>query len=168
VRVDSLQIAPEQRLDPDHVYVADLRQAAGDGSYPVRKYDRDRFDAMVDRAAPPPAEETAADQPVADQAPGPQQPSDQPATAAAPAGQADVILYSASWCGACRATRQYLQRNRIAFVEKDIEKDREAYAEMQRKARAQGVRTGALPMMDIKGQMVSGFDPGTVQRLLAR
>jgi hypothetical protein len=33
VRVDSLEIPPEQRLDPAYVYVADLRKARADGSY---------------------------------------------------------------------------------------------------------------------------------------
>jgi glutaredoxin len=158
VRVDSLQIPPDKRLDQDYVYVADLRQAAADGSYPVSKLRRDRFDSLVDGVPGPPAEEQES---VAADEPGP------PAAAAGAAG-ADVILYSASWCGACRAARNYLKKNRIAFLEKDIEKDRDGYAEMQRKARAAGITPGALPMMEIKGKLVSGFDPKTVQRLLGR
>ena len=60
VRVDSLHVAPDERLDPDHVYVADLRNASQDGSYPVRKAARAWFDAQVDRAQPAPPTADAA------------------------------------------------------------------------------------------------------------
>jgi glutaredoxin len=161
VRVDSLEVPPEKRVDQDYLYVGDLRKAAGDGSYPVRKCRRDWFDSLVDRAAAPPASETAAGTPDGQKPPA----GSETATVSE---KADVVLYSASWCGACRAARDYLKSHHIAFVEKDIEKDRDSYAEMQRKARAAGVRPGALPMIDVKGKLLSGFDPAAVQRLLAR
>src|ERR1700742_2990660 len=40
VRVDSLNVAPDARLDADHIYVADLRAPDASGSYPVRKASR--------------------------------------------------------------------------------------------------------------------------------
>lgn len=46
----------------------------------------------------------------------------------APADQAEIVLYSTSWCGYCRKARAYMNQNNITFVEKDIEKDRRAKA----------------------------------------
>jgi len=37
-----------------------------------------------------------------------------------------VIMYSAAWCGYCKQSRQYFQRNGISFVEYDIEKNQNA------------------------------------------
>ena len=94
VRVDSLDVAPDKRLDPAFVYVADLSTAAGDGSYAVRKVTRELFEqAMVKPAAEPAA-----------------------------LASNDVILYGASWCGACNQARQYFKQKGVPFVDKDIEK----------------------------------------------
>ncbi len=49
-------------------------------------------------------------------------PVDPPPTQAEP----QVVLYSTSWCGYCKKARAYLDRNNIAYIEKDIEKDRAA------------------------------------------
>ncbi len=173
VRVDSLRLAPDKRLDPDWVYVADLRQSKGDGSFPVRKLSRERFEALVDAASGASADEVAkveAEGAAQSAAPRPADGTQPPETASAAGanGKADVVLYSASWCGACRAARDFFRREGIAFVEKDIEKDRAGYAEMQRKARAAGVRPGSLPMIDVKGTLLAGFDPTAVRRLLGR
>ena len=37
----------------------------------------------------------------------------------------EVILYATDWCGYCRATRKFLEDEKIAFVEFDIEKSDE-------------------------------------------
>ncbi len=154
VRVDSLQIAPEKRLDPDYVYIADLRKPSADGSYEVRKYRRDWFEALVDREAGI----AQSDKP---SVPTDSNRSGKPTDATAP-----VVIYGASWCGACRVAAQYLRKHDIAFVEKDIEKDSKAYAEMQRKAQAAGVQPGGLPLIDFRGRIVSGFNPDVLNQLM--
>lgn len=137
VRVDSLALAPDER-DPDAVYVADLR-TPGDGErYEVRRFDRDGFDALLDGMH--------ATEPLA--------------------GDASVVVYGASWCGACRQAESWLEANGVPFVEKDIEQDPEARAEMQRKARAAGVPTSGIPVIDINGRLLTGFDPGAMRRAL--
>jgi glutaredoxin len=138
VRVDSLDVAPDKRLDPAFVYVADLSAAQGDGSYAVRKLLREAFEQAMVKAAP---------EPVA-------------------AASNDVILYGASWCGACRQARQYLESKGIAFVEKDIEKQPGARQEMMAKAQAQGVRTSGIPIIDVKGKLMAGFDPRAIDAAL--
>lgn len=145
VRVDSLELPPEQR-DPDHVYVADLR-AMDAGRYPVHSYPRAAFDALVDRLTGH-VEAEAESEPEA-------------------LANAPVVLYGASWCGACRSAKQWLQGRGVAFEEKDIERDPGARTEMQTKARAQGVPSGSIPIIDVRGRMTAGFDPRTLTRLLA-
>jgi glutaredoxin len=142
VRVDSLEVAPEQRLDPAFVYVADLSKAAANGGYMVRKVEREALERFV---VPVKAEE--------------------PALAAAASG--DVIIYGASWCGACKQAARYFRRKGVPFVEKDIEKEPAARSEMLTKARAQGVSTSGIPVLDVKGTMLGGFNESTVERLLA-
>jgi glutaredoxin len=143
VRVDSLRIAPEARLDPDYVYVADLREEV-EGTYRVRKLPRSAFDTLVDRASGTPAV-------------GP---------AVAAPGDADVIIYGADWCNACRSAARFFRDRNVPFVEKNIERDQAAYAEMQQKAREAGVRTGGIPIIDFRGTLLSGFDQRRLAELI--
>ncbi len=142
VRVDSLAVAPDKRLDADHVYVADVRAPGADGRYPVRKTTRAWLEAQAEAlspSAPPPGEASA-----------------------------DVTLYGASWCGACKATARYFREKGIAFTEKDIEKDSGAQAEMLKKAQAAGKTPHGIPVIDFRGNILLGFDRGTIDRLIAQ
>ncbi|MBN1653668.1 MAG: hypothetical protein JXA30_07820 [Deltaproteobacteria bacterium] len=154
VRVDSLRIAPEERLDPEFVYIADLRRAASDGSYEVKKYPRDWFERLVDRETGVSRSKRAAS------------PPDKRSNGNTKDAAASVVIYGAPWCGACRVAAQYLKKRNVAFVEKDIEKDEQAYAEMQQKARAAGVQPGGLPLIDFRGRIVSGFNPDILDQLI--
>jgi len=122
--------------NPDAVYVADLREERG-GGYEVRQYGRDGFDTLLDEMH---------------------------GTEAVVAG--DVIVYGASWCGACRQAEHWLEQNGVPFVEKDIEEDSDARAEMLRKARAAGISTNGIPIIDVNGRLLTGFDPGAMRRAL--
>ncbi|MDB4975089.1 MAG: hypothetical protein JWN48_3430 [Myxococcaceae bacterium] len=147
VRVDALEVAPEQRLDPAFVYVADLRAAGKDGSYPVRKVQREAFESSL----PSHAGSAVAQ-------------GDQPAQARA---SSDVIIYGASWCGACKQAAQYFTNKGVPFVEKDIEKEPGARSEMMAKAKSQGVRTGGIPVIDVRGTLLGGFNAQRIEQLLA-
>lgn len=140
VRIDSLHVAPEARLDPEHVYVADVRSPGKDGSYPVQKASRAWFDAQVDRAKP---------QPVAVE-------------------DASVIVYKASWCGACKSAAAFLRSRHVAFVEKDVEKEPGASEEMLRKAQAKGLRPKGVPVIDFRGEIMLGFDQARLSALIER
>lgn len=143
VRVDSLRVAPDDRLDPEYVYLADLRQAGQGGRYTVRKVRRAAFDAWVDR-------QTGAAEMLAHAA----------------AGESDIIIYGADWCGVCRQAADYFQSRNIDFVEKNIEQDQAAAAEMQAKARAAGVTPRGIPVIDVRGTILTGFDRARIERLL--
>lgn len=138
VRVDALDLKPEQRLDASEVYVADLRAPQKDGEYRVEKWSRDAFEAAL---APAP-------EPVA------------------AASDAPVILYGASWCGACKQAAQFLTQRGVPFIEKDIEKEPAARDELMQKARAQGVSTNGIPVLDVHGKLISGFEPNVLGSLL--
>lgn len=142
VRVDALTVAPEDRLDPDWIYLADLRAPSEDGSYPVRRVRRSAFDRAIENAAT--KLETVL--PSSD----------------------DVIVYGASWCGACRAAERYLRERGVPFVEKDIEKDERARRELSEKARRAGVSASGIPVIDVGGTLLQGFDRGALDRLLAK
>jgi glutaredoxin len=141
VRVESLDVPPDERLDPEMIYVADLRTEGSNG-YPVRVVRRSAFEALIadaHRAANP-----------------------------EPVASGEVVIYGASWCNACRSTAEYLRSKNVAFVEKDIERDPAARAEMQRKAEAAGVNARGIPVIDFRGTILTGFDPGALDRLIAR
>jgi glutaredoxin len=142
VRVDSLTVAPDKRLDSDHVYVADLSAPAGNGSYAVRKHTRVWFEAQADALGAPVA-----------------------MPAAAGAG-GDVTMYMASWCGACKAAARYMTSRGVPFVEKDIEKDAAANDEMQKKAHAAGKSPRGVPVIDFRGNIILGFDQSEIDRLI--
>ena len=142
VRIDSLAVAPDKRLDSEHVYVADVRAPGRDGRYAVRKQTRAWLEAQAEALAPA--------------APAPDQAS------------ADVTLYGASWCGACKATARYFEQKGIAFTEKDIEKDPAAQAEMLKKAQAAGKTPRGVPVIDFRGNILLGFDRNAIDRLIAQ
>jgi glutaredoxin len=139
VRIDALDIAPDARRDPERIYVADLRAAGADGSYPVQTASRSWFDGQVDRAKPRPA-----------------------------ADEASVVIYKASWCGVCRSAASYLRSRHVAFVEKDVEKEPGANEEMLRKAHAKGLTPRGVPVIDFRGEIMLGFDQAHVQALIER
>lgn len=76
--------------------------------------------------------------------------------------QAQVTIYTAAWCGVCKKAKDFMRTNGVAFVEKDIEKDATAAAEIARKAQAAGVSTGGVPIFDVGGRILGGFDPDTL------
>lgn len=80
------------------------------------------------------------------------------AEAQARPAQAPLTMYSASWCGVCNKARGFLQKNGVAFVEKDIEKDKGAARELAEKARAAGVDASGVPVFDVGGRLMPGFD----------
>jgi glutaredoxin len=141
VRVDALELAPSARRDPDAMFIADLRAPGADGRYPVRKVARDAFELALTQRG------TAS-------------------TPALAASKADVILYGASWCGACKQAKQYFTQKGVPFVEKDIEKEPAARSEMLAKAREQGVNASGIPVIDVKGRLIGGFNPARIEQLL--
>ena len=134
-------------------WVANLTVHAADGAYPVTTLPAHEWDALLDqrrRAA------------VAARAPAPA-----PA-ASGEAVAAQVVLYGASWCGACHEAAAWLRQHHVAFVEHDIEADARAAADLQALLARTGRRGGSIPVLDVGGQVLVGFDPRALEQALAR
>lgn len=155
VRVDSLSLAPEERLDPAYVYVADLREPHDGDGYRISQVSRERFEAWV----------AAAGQVQAELAEPSGAGGDLPPAAGPNDGQ-PIVIYGASWCGACRAAAAYLRQRGVPFAEKDIERDAGARAEMEQGMRAAGLRGGGIPVINFRGRWLQGFDQREFDRLL--
>jgi glutaredoxin len=78
-----------------------------------------------------------------------------------------VVLYGTSWCGYCKEARAYFKRKHVDFVEKDVEKDPGAQAELIQKAVAAGVQPHGVPVIDVYGKLVLGWSESEVERALA-
>lgn len=155
VRVDPPR--PDLRV-PGWVFVADLRRAGADGTFPVRAVRNEELarglaslNGLGSLGTPQLPHEPAA---------RPSNPAVQPAAA-------QVIIYGASWCGACHQAAAYLRSRHVAFVEKDIEQDPAAAREMTEKARRAGIPTGSIPILDVRGRILQGFSPPAIDQALA-
>jgi glutaredoxin len=159
---------------PDRIFVADLRTAGPDGSYPLKVEDRAAFDSLAEgrrgkngltlaNATRAPATSIpGASGAAAGVAPDVAVAGSDPKAAARPA----VIVYGASWCGACHQAAAYLKRKGVAFVEKDIEEDANAAREMQAKLAHAGMHGGSIPVLDVRGRVMVGFNPQEVDSAL--
>jgi glutaredoxin len=153
----------------DRVIVADLRQTRADGSYLVRTMARADFEAIAvarrEKAGPtlvnaPPPSASAVESAAA--------PSGAEARGGTHASRGVVIVYGAEWCGACHEATRYLRRKGIAYVEKDVEKDPTAEREMSEKLAKNGLRAGSIPVLDVRGKVMIGFNPAEVDEALGQ
>ena len=71
--------------------------------------------------------------------------------------KAPVIIYSTSWCAYCKMAVQYLASMDVPTVDKNIEDDQSAHDELMAKI---GGNFRGVPVIDIAGQLVLGFDRG--------
>lgn len=82
------------------------------------------------------------------------------------AGAKQVVVYGTSWCGYCKKARAWLTQKGIPFEDKDVEKDESAARELVTKAQAQGVRPTGVPVIDVRGTLVLGFDQAKLESML--
>jgi glutaredoxin len=155
VRVVDPALPPAARPDGARVFVADLRRADDQGRYPVRLVDRTAFETLA----------------LAQLSPGDTSPLARPLPAAGPdsgkVGKDEgVVIYGTSWCGACRKARAFLKDRGVAFVDKDVEKDPAAAAELSQKCARAGVSPTGVPVIDVHGTLLLGFEPGRLSTLL--
>jgi glutaredoxin len=161
----------DEGLTSDKIFLADLRLARADGTYPVRIATRAELDAIAlsRRQTKGPTLASAAP---SSSAPGPQP----TATAGGDPGRPDpnasgrpaVIIYGASWCGPCHEAEAYFRSKGISYVEKDIEKEPGAGREMQAKLEKAGKRGGSIPVLDVRGKILVGFNPRAVDEALGK
>ncbi len=72
-----------------------------------------------------------------------------------------VKVYSTPTCPYCHKLKEFLKQNKVEFQDIDVSRDRAAAMEMVQKSGQMGV-----PVADINGQIVVGFDQHTIAHLL--
>jgi glutaredoxin len=75
-----------------------------------------------------------------------------------------VVIYGASWCGACRFAAEYLKERHIPFIERDVEADSTANEAAKATLAEAGLDAkGGLPVVDIRGTVMIGFNACVVE-----
>jgi glutaredoxin 3 len=73
----------------------------------------------------------------------------------------NVVVYTTPTCGYCYQAKEFLSRQGVPFVEKNVAADRRAAMEMIQVSGQQGV-----PVITVDGQVVVGFDQPRLRQLL--
>lgn len=74
---------------------------------------------------------------------------------------AEVKIYSTPACPYCKLAKQFFDENKIAYIDIDVSLNQMAAQEMIQKSGQLGV-----PVIEIDGQVVIGFDKPKLKQLL--
>ena len=74
-----------------------------------------------------------------------------------------VTIYTTPTCTYCTKAKQYFRENRITFREYNVAKDMRRADEMVKKSGQMGV-----PVIDIHGKIIVGFNQPEIERALRR
>jgi glutaredoxin 3 len=66
---------------------------------------------------------------------------------------ANVTVYSATWCAFCHAAKDYLDKLGVKYEDKDVESSQDTMREAIEKSGQSGI-----PVLDIGGTIIVGFD----------
>ena len=72
-----------------------------------------------------------------------------------------VKVYSTPTCPFCIRAKQFLKDNNIFFEDVDVSAHQEAAKEMMQRSGQMGV-----PVIDIEGQLIVGFDKAEIKKAL--
>jgi glutaredoxin 3 len=75
--------------------------------------------------------------------------------------QPEVVVYTTSWCPWCRRTLAWLDAKGVDYVNKDIEANDAWRDELVEKT-----GRSSIPVVEVDGQLVQGFDQSALERLL--
>jgi glutaredoxin 3 len=159
--IDPSRPAPE-RADTTKVHAVDLGELMSSGKAQARLLSREAFETGALAQLPPGESSPMAGPhgpPIADDLPGVD-------AGALPSGAPVVTLYGTPWCGACKAAKQYLASKHVPFAYKDIENDPAAARELQAKAARMGIPTDRVPIIDVRGRLLLGFDKARLDAML--
>ena len=158
VRIMARGTGEPPRRNDTHVEVIDLRELLAKGKTEPRLMSHEAFETSALAQLPP-----------GDSCPlaGPHGPplAEEPATPLD--DRPIVILYGTQWCTACQAARHYLVSNRIPFISKDIEKEPSAARELEQKASRFGISADRVPILDVRGCLMVGYDETRMKGQLA-
>ena len=72
-----------------------------------------------------------------------------------------VTVYSTPTCPYCRMAKAYLDEHKVSYKDIDVSTDRDAAAAMVEKSGQMGV-----PVLDIDGEIIIGFDKAKIKEVL--
>jgi glutaredoxin 3 len=72
-----------------------------------------------------------------------------------------IGIYTTSWCPHCKATKEYLTRKNIPFINKDVELDERDMETLTGKYKSQGV---PVIVIGDDEKVLKGFDPETFEK----
>lgn len=75
----------------------------------------------------------------------------------------NVTIYTTAWCAFCKTEKQYFDKLGVKYTSKDVEDDKAAYEELMSKV---GGKFQGVPVTDIAGEVVFGFDRPKIDKLL--
>jgi len=73
-----------------------------------------------------------------------------------------IIIYSTTLCPFCKQTKEWLTEKGFKYEERNVEENPEYRDEMLEKSGAMTV-----PIVDIEGTIVVGYNPGEMEKALA-
>ncbi len=80
-----------------------------------------------------------------------------------PASAANVVIFTAKWCGWCQQALAHLDQRGVSYRNRDIDDDPDASSELRRLS-----GSTSIPLLDIDGELVRGFDRARIDALLDR
>jgi glutaredoxin len=150
------------------IYVSNLNEVTPTGGYRVKTMTRAawdelgagkrkaRMEALAPSAAPAAAESAGSGT----------QPDAPGAAKNALARGISATIYGASWCKPCHDTAKYLKQRGVTVVDKDIDENPVAAAEMRQKLERAGRSGSSIPVIDLMGQILVGFSPMALDRAI--
>lgn len=73
----------------------------------------------------------------------------------------NITIYTTPTCGYCKMTKAFFKEHNVTYTEKDVTLDATVQQEMIQKSGQMGV-----PVVDIEGQIVVGYQPAKLKQLL--
>lgn len=73
----------------------------------------------------------------------------------------NVVIYTTPTCGYCKMTKAWFKENNVTYAEKDVTLDEAAQKAMIEKSGQMGV-----PVIDIDGKIIVGYQPDKLKSLL--
>lgn len=78
-----------------------------------------------------------------------------------------IVLFSTSWCPHCREAKEYMTKNNIPFINRDVEVDDGAMEDLTKKYKSAGVPVIVFGK-DSDEIIIKGFSPGLFQETLRK
>ena len=74
---------------------------------------------------------------------------------------ASVVMYTTPTCVYCKVAKEFFQTHNVQYEEKDVVQDEQAREDMIQKSGQLGV-----PVIEVNGEIVIGFDKARLSELL--